>query len=614
MTNNLLKDTSAANETALGMMCIAPPPPPDAKQAVDQNNAGESRLDDAMDKFEDAVNKLPHIYMYRSCGIIGYFKTVFRVNVLRRRYKNGGLNMLCGSLLSRTAIDYIDAATRLSNLLVPETALAKGMRVLRNVALLDDLAGKLVEKIQKSGSLNTKAELTSLFGSNSPVNLADYPVIDSDVTLVSIAVVFIYIMGQLEPGKSIVVNLRKAAVCPDGCAVPPGSPGYYEDMPVHFVFKYKNVSVTKVGKDYVYNSATEKSPYVIFDVPELQQTVVVWAQASERAFGERVVCFGGGKACALHWSLDEAQNPIVEWYLDKLSMNVIDHSRFGVSIFEGWMQLLDRVYDEPAGIFFDGKTGELVNRIVKASQSGISRAYALVGVPGTGKTHIMEKVMREMRDAFVIDLQSANYGPAQENMLKCIIAGCQQKRIFVMVDDFDKMMADRHTENTSAAATTENSNTPAQSYSGSKGIIKLFRLLHDYAPGGVAKDGTPLKTFTLVATMNNPNLINNAIIKRSGRFDEVIDIGIPEACIYGRKLDNIRRDGDRTNFRSWKFRPLYAYMHMKRITLADTANLYDILCINRSKEGKVKFGVGDVFYAAKYLLKNRSNAEKDYAL
>lgn len=611
MTNNLLKDTSAANETALDMMCIAPPPPPDSKQKPEQNNASETRLDDAMDKFEDAVKKLPHIYMSRSYGIVGCIKTVFRVDILKRRFKNGGIKMLRGSLLTRTAIDYIDAATRLSNLLVPETALAKGMRVLRNVALLDDLAGTLVEKIQKSGSLNTKAELTSLFGSNSPVNLAEYPVIDSDVTLVSIAVVFVYMMGQLEPGKSIVVNLRKAVVCPDECVV---SPGYHEYMPVHFVFKYKNVPVTKVGKDYVYNSATEKSPYVIFDVPELQQTVVVWAQASERAFGERVVCLGGGKACALHWSLDEAQNPSVEWYLDKLSMAVIDHRRFGISIFDGWMQLFERVYDEPAGLFFDGKTGELIKRIVKASQSGISRAYALVGVPGTGKTHIMEKVMREMQDAFVIDLQSANYGPDQEIMLQCIIAGCQQKRIFVMVDDFDKMMAERHTENTSVVATTGNSNTPAQSYSGSKGIIKLFRLLHDYAPGGVAPDGTLLKTFTLVATMNNPNLLNNAIIKRSGRFDEVIDIGIPEACIYGRKLDNIRRDGDRTNFRSWKFRPLYAYMHMKRITLADTANLYDILCINRSKEGKVKFGVGDVFYAAKYLLKNRSNAEKDYAL
>lgn len=611
MNTDLTKPTSCEHDAAPGMLWLAlpPPSPSEAEQTPEQKNASGSKLDDAMDKFDDVVKKLPPIYMSRERGISGCLKAVFRADLLKRRFRTGGIKMIRGAMLTPSAIGYIDAATRLANLLVPETILAKGMTVVRNVALLDDLAATLVEKIHISGSLNTKAELMGLFGSNAPVNLTEYPIIDSDVSSVSLAVVFIYMMGQLEPGQSIVVNLRRACLSDEMAR-----PGYKKTMPVHFVFKYKNVSITRVGKDYVYHSITEKSPYVIFDVPELQQSVVVWATASERALGERVVCIGGGKACALYWTKDAAQDPQVEWYLHTLSMAVIDHKQFGISIFDGWMRLTERVYDEPAGLFFDGKTGDLIRRIVKASESGISRAYALVGVPGTGKTRIMEKVMREMPDALVIDMQSADYGAEHEEMLRNIVSGCQQNRIFVMADDFDKMMADRHTGNTPAAVPTGDGNTRGQPFSGSKGIIQMFRMLHDYAPGGFAKDGTPLKTFTLVATMNNPKLLNNAVIKRSGRFDEVIDIGIPEACIYGRKLDNIRRTGDKTNFRSWKFRPLYAYMRMKCITLADIANLYDILCISRSKDGKAKFGLSDVLYAVRYLLKNRSNAEKDYAL
>lgn len=593
----------------------APPPPPPESSLPEQANAAPSndrgnRLDDAMEKFQDIFKKLPNIFMTRERGLRGCLSALFRPDLLKRRYRTGGIRMLRSSILTPSAIDYLDAATRLANILVPETALARGMKVVRNVALMDDLAGALVNKIQISGSLNSRSALKNLFGPTPPLNLSEYPAIDCDITNVAIAVVFIYKMGQLEPGDSIVLNLRPNSMVDGGAEsrkLPPKQ--------VHLVFKYKNVTLTQSGQDYVYNSISEKSPYVIFDVPELQQTVVVYAQAAERAFGERVVCFGGGNACTLYWTKEASYDQQVEWYLQSLSMAVLEHQKYGISVFEGWMRMFDRVYKDPAGMFFDGKTGDLVRRIVTASESGISRAYALVGIPGTGKTHIMEKIMREMPDAVVIDLQSSEYGPSQEEMVRNIVDGCQQRRVLVMADDFDKMMAEKPSQNV-AATTGDGSSERTQQdpFTGSKGIIKLFRMLHDIAPGGTAPDGRPLKTFTFVATMNSPKLLNNAIIKRSGRFDEVIDIGIPESHIYGRKLDSIRREGDATNFRAVKFKPLYAYMHWKRITLADTANLYDILCISRKREGKAKFGVCDVFYAVRYLLKNRSNADKDYKI
>ena len=617
MSDGKLNETAAGKADGFWERDIArmtPPPPrpepgpPEQANAAHSNDRG-NRLDDAMEKFQDIFKKLPNIFMTRERGLRGCLSALFRPDLLKRRYRTGGIRMLRSSILTPSAIDYLDAATRLANILVPETALARGMKVVRNVALMDDLAGALVNKIQISGSLNSRSALKNLFGPTPPLNLSEYPAIDCDITNVAIAVVFIYKMGQLEPGDSIVLNLRPNSMV-DGAEshkLPPKQ--------VHLVFKYKNVTLTQSGQDFVYNSLSEKSPYVIFDVPELQQTVVVYAQSVERAFGERVVCFGGGNACTLYWTKEASYEQQVEWYLHSLSMAVLEHQKYGISVFEGWMKMFDRVYEDPAGMFFDGKTGDLVHRIVTASESGISRAYALVGIPGTGKTHIMEKIMREMPDAVVIDLQSGEYGPSQEEMVRNIVDGCQQRRVLVMADDFDKMMAERPSQNVPATTGDGSSERTQQDpFTGSKGIIKLFRMLHDIAPGGTAPDGRPLKTFTFVATMNSPKLLNNAIIKRSGRFDEVIDIGIPESHIYGRKLDNIRREGDATNFRAMKFKPLYAYMHWKRITLADTANLYDILCISRKHEGKAKFGVRDVFYAVRYLLKNRSNADKDYKI
>lgn len=618
MNDGKLNETAAGKpagfwERDIARMAPPPPRPPESGPSEQANAAHPSdrgnRLDDAMEKFQDVFNKLPNIFMTRERGLRGCLSALFRPDLLKRRYRTGGIRMLRGSILTPNAIDYLDAATRLTNILVPETAFARCMKVARNVALMDDLAGALVSKIHISGSLNSRSALKNLFGPTPPLNLSEYPAIDCDITNVAIAVVFIYKMGQLEPGDSIVLNLRPNSMV-DGAEshkLPPKQ--------VHLVFKYKNVTLTQSGQDFVYNSLSEKSPYVIFDVPELQQTVVVYAQSSERAFGERVVCFGGGNACTLYWTKEASYEQQVDWYLHSLSMAVLEHQKYGISVFEGWMKMFDRVYEDPAGMFFDGKTGDLVRRIVTASESGISRAYALVGIPGTGKTHIMEKIMREMPDAVVVDLQSSEYGPSQEEMVRNIVDGCQQRRVLVMADDFDKMMAEKPSQNVAATTGDGSSDRTQQDpFTGSKGIIKLFRMLHDIAPGGTAPDGRPLKTFTFVATMNSPKLLNNAIIKRSGRFDEVIDIGIPESHIYGRKLDNIRREGDATNFRSMKFKPLYAYMHRKRITLADTANLYDILCISRKREGKNKFGVRDVFYAVRYLLKNRSNADKDYKI
>jgi hypothetical protein len=60
---------------------------------------------------------------------------------------------------------------------------------------------------------------------------------------------------------------------------------------------------------------------------------------------------------------------------------------------------------------------------------------------------------------------------------------------------------------------------------------------------------------------------------------------------------------------------MYWYMRRKVITLADIGNIYSIMRLHRTKKGdSFKYTVGDLFYAVRYIGKNRKSASKEYEL
>ena len=317
---------------------------------------------------------------------------------------------------------------------------------------------------------------------------------------------------------------------------------------------------------------------------------------------------GGGGAAVLYWN-EEAFQQTTSNYVPDISFSIIDPQVHGLTLYETWMTSMRRTYNDPPGEIFDTNTRGIIDRMHTSMQRGFSRAYALVGVPGTGKTYIMEKFVRESKDAFVISLDSID-SPA---LVADIVSSIQQRNVIIMMDDVDKLLTLQPVRTVETTEGNTPSEAPAQETKTGK-LIKMFADLRRVAPGGVdPKTGAVLKNYTVVATMNNPKLFNNAVIKRSGRFDEVIEIGLPHPSIYMKRLMGIQVKDDRTNYAAWRFRLLYRYMRFKRITLADVSNLYDIMRIHRA-ENRSRFGVKDMFYAIRCLSKNRSNADKEYAL
>jgi hypothetical protein len=212
----------------------------------------------------------------------------------------------------------------------------------------------------------------------------------------------------------------------------------------------------------------------------------------------------------------------------------------------------------------------------------------------------MNKVANEVSDAAVIMPYFPEEGLTVDARIEIqnVIEAISNKHIFILLDDFDKYLADE----------TSNGRTSSQ-------LILFFDFLHSHCPGGTDRDGEPLKTFTLIATMNNPTILANAIIKRSERFDEVIDIGLPEPYIYGKRLNMLKDEKDRTDFTSLKFRLVYKYMRRKVITLADVGNIYAIMKTHRNKDCvNCKYGVRDLLYAVKFIKKNRTSASKEYEI
>ena len=291
----------------------------------------------------------------------------------------------------------------------------------------------------------------------------------------------------------------------------------------------------------------------------------------------------------------------MSWCL-ALPFSMVDFSKYVCSVGDGGVGVYKRsvIEQKTDKEIFDKKSEELVHRIVNADKMGCSRSYALVGIPGTGKSFIMNKIVKDNKDAAVLMPYMPEHGLTWDyrTYLQNIIKAISNLHIYIMLDDFDKYMSDE-----------ENSGKTSQE------LIFLFDFLHENCPGGVDKDGNPRKTFTLVATMNNPKTLANTIIKRSERFDEVIEIGLPQPFIYGKRLNMIKDSGDITNFDALKFRPIYWYMRRKVITLADIGNIYAIMKTHRNKECvNCTYGVRDLLYAIKFIGKNRKSASKEYAI
>lgn len=546
-------------------------------------------------KVKDELNKLPHIWLEKPT-LAAFLDEVFGVSVLKERVKTYGAKALMDSVVSSNGREYLYALDTVLSLLAPTTPFTNISHFLRNVAMLDSMIGVMSDKIDRSCVLSHYSKISQSLKSlqDCPIRINDY-YIDTYYN-VPMAGMFMVMVSTYPVGT--VLELKSDAFNRTGS----------ESNVIHCKLLYRNATMEQ--DDYGYFVRSTVSTFaIVAEIEEYDMKIFlsVHTTADRHDLTIRRVSVSGTNIYGLYEKVKhpEYNTPsftcTMDWCIG-LPFSMVDFRKYYCLVFEGGVGINDRDFftKKAKNDIFDKNTNALVKRIIHADAMGYSRAYALVGIPGTGKTFIMTKLVKENKEAAVITPNFPGEGMTFEyrNYLERIISSIANKHIYVLLDDFDKFMSD-----------DENSGKTNQN------LIFFFDFLHRECPGGVDENGNIRKTFTLIATMNNPKILANAIIKRSERFDEVIEIGLPQSFIYGKRLNMIKDAGDRTNYDSVKFRPVYWYMRRKVITLADIGNVYAIMKTHRNKEcNDCTYGIMDLLYAVKFIGKNRKAASKEYAI
>jgi hypothetical protein len=546
-------------------------------------------------KVKDELNKLPHIWLEKPT-LAAFLDEVFGVSVLKERVKTYGAKALMDSVVSSNGREYLYALDTVLSLLAPTTPFTNISHFLRNVAMLDSMIGVMSDKIDRSCVLSHYSKISQSLKSlqDCPIRINDY-YIDTYYN-VPMAGMFMVMVSTYPVGT--VLELKSDAFNRTGS----------ESNVIHCKLLYRNATMEQ--DDYGYFVRSTVSTFAIVAAIEeydMKIFLSVHTTADRHDLTIRRVSVSGTNIYGLYEKVKhpEYNTPsftcTMDWCIG-LPFSMVDFRKYYCLVFGGGVGIKDRdrFTKKAENDIFDKNTNALVKRIIHADAMGYSRAYALVGIPGTGKTFIMTKLVKENKDAAVLTPNFPGEGMTFEylNYLERIISSIANKHIYVLLDDFDKFMSD-----------DENSGKTSQN------LIFFFDFLHRECPGGVDENGNLRKTFTLIATMNNPKILANAIIKRSERFDEVIEIGLPQSFIYGKRLNMIKDAGDRTNYDSVKFRPVYWYMRRKVITLADIGNVYAIMKTHRNKEcNDCTYGIMDLLYAVKFIGKNRKAASKEYAI
>ena len=251
---------------------------------------------------------------------------------------------------------------------------------------------------------------------------------------------------------------------------------------------------------------------------------------------------------------------------------------------------------ERAPKWIDPSARKLYHHIYTGLESGISRSYALVGVPGTGKTALTDYIVANLpEDTLVITLDSERSLHVFDNCGGIHIFDIKCKHVLVLLDDADRMYNEKMQLT----------------------MINMFTTLHNLCPGLLGPRGLDTnKNFALIATINDPTVFPDAVIKRSGRFDEVINIKLPSTKMYATVMTGMKQDNDLTNYCSLKYKLCFMYAKMRNITLADIRNVYEIMLVHTAKciDCNYKFSAKHFMHAVDVIVKNKKNAGKNYKI
>ena len=208
-------------------------------------------------------------------------------------------------------------------------------------------------------------------------------------------------------------------------------------------------------------------------------------------------------------------------------------------------------------IQLDTNIQQILTGIKTIFSKKMRRGYAFVGARGTGKSTIIQKIMNEILDVPCINISLL----LSNNSLPVYTLYLQLKafdNIFLYVDDLDGFDVQYKNDKTCC-------------------FINFLDTLNNMNI-----------SYVFLTTINDPSLVHNTILKRSGRIDEVIYVEYPNADAirqllkYNSKELNI---GCNNDYYSSEFDEIVNILVKNHFTPADISTMYqDIIIYSPNKE------------------------------
>ena len=250
-----------------------------------------------------------------------------------------------------------------------------------------------------------------------------------------------------------------------------------------------------------------------------------------------------------------ALNTNIENFMNMLFVNNIDTEKFMFTFDEnGDLTELVRPKAIPENYVSDA-IPEIIHAVKTLHDKKLSRSYALVGHAGTGKTIGAQQISNAFPDVctFKITKSVIENEDVMNSMMSYVKA---IKRCIIILDDMDRSNL---TEKNDAVCA----------------YLKFFDDLNQSTKNDQV-------SYVFVATINDPSKINKVIMCRSGRIDQMIEVGFPDVkalrYLFSYNDQQINPD-NLTNFDDPSFDTEFAYAVSSNITAADIRNIFSDMAI-----------------------------------
>jgi hypothetical protein len=281
-----------------------------------------------------------------------------------------------------------------------------------------------------------------------------------------------------------------------------------------------------------------------------------------------------------------ALNTNISSFMNMLFVNNIDTEKFMFTFDEnGNLSELVRPKAIPEN-FVSAKIPEIINAVKILHDKKLSRSYALVGNAGTGKTIGAQQISNAFLD--VCTFKITKNVIENEEVLKSMMRYVRAiKRCIIILDDMDR--SDLSEKNNSVCA-----------------YLKFFDDLNQSAKNDQV-------SYVFIATINDPSKINKVIMCRSGRIDQMLEIGFPdvEALKYLFEYNDKSLNPDNlTNFRDPSFDEAFKYAVESQITAADIYNIFSDMAVYT--DTGAKFTPENVHDAIEHIKDRNAMSNRNY--